>query len=223
VLVFVNLASNALSTMFFYFQTLKVYRPNNTTDPATIPYGVHLSIMNAFGTIVTQLDSVLVFHLLGPVQLAVYSLASLLPERVGGAFKFLSVAALPKFSNQTRAEIRLTILSKTIRAAIAGVFVALLYAIAAPFFFHILFPKYLDAIPYTELYSLTIITLAANIPITALFALRLKRELYIFNSIYPIVLLVLQVLLLLGFGIPGILVARIASNLVNVLLALLLL
>ncbi|HTR18363.1 MAG TPA: oligosaccharide flippase family protein [Candidatus Paceibacterota bacterium] len=221
VLVFINLASNALGTLFVYFRTLKSYKPNDKTDPQTIPFGAHLSAMNAFGTIVTQLDSILVFHFLGAVQLAVYSFASMIPERVGGIFKFVSVAALPKFSNQTREEVKRHIISKTLRAALAGAAMTLAYVILAPFFFHLLFPKYLDALPYTELYSLIIITIASNLAFTALVSLRMQRELYVFNIISPIVLLALQVPLIIYFGIPGILAARVISNLINILLALL--
>lgn len=220
-LVFVNLASNAIATAYFYFRTLKSYCPNHTVDPHTVRYGVHLSVMNAFGTLVTQLDSVLVFHFLGPAQLAVYSFASMLPERVGGFFKFVSSAALPKFSNKSRQEIAETILAKTLRAALAGAVLTLIYMLFAPFIFHLIFPNYLDAIPYTELYAFMIATMAANIPVTALFALRLHRELYAFNVVNPAILLLLQVPLLIYFGIPGILVARIISNTINILLALL--
>lgn len=222
-LVCINLAANALGTLLAYWRTLKVYRPSDKTDPHTIAFGTHLSVMNAFGTIVTQLDSILVFHFLGAVELAVYSFASMIPERVGSIFKFVNVAALPKFSNRTREEIRETIMQKMARAALAGAAMALLYALLAPFFFHLLFPKYLDALPYTELYSLVIITLAANLGGTALVSLRMARELYAFNIINPIVLLALQVPLLLSFGIPGILIARIVSNTINILLSLALL
>lgn len=219
-LVFVNLLSNAAATAYVYFRTLKTYQPNDKIDPHTIPYGMHLSVMNALGTIVTQLDSVLVFHFLGAVELAIYSFASLLPERVGSLFKFVGVAAMPKFANKTREEIAETILAKTLRAAGAGAILAIVYALFAPLIFHLLFPKYLDAIPFTIMYALVIITMAANIPTTALYALRMHRELYTFNIINPIVLLALQIPLLLTFGIPGILLARVISNTLNIALAL---
>ena len=221
-LVFVNLAVNTAVTFYAYRRTLAKYKPNDTTDQGTIPYGKHLSVMNAFGTAIAQLDSVLVFHFLGAADLALYSFASLLPERVGGLFKFISSAALPKFSTQTHENIRGTILGKTLRAALAGVMATLLYMFFAPLLFRVLFPAYLDAVHYTILYAAVIITLAANLPATALVAQQRKRELYVYNLVNPVILLALQVPLLLSFGIAGILVARIISNLFNILLALVL-
>lgn len=219
-LVFVNLATNAAAIAYVYFRTLKVYEPNDRTDPRTISYGTHLSVMNAFGSIITQLDSVLVFHFLGAVELAVYSFASLLPERVAGLFNFVNVAALPKFSNQSPENVRANIVSKTLRAALAGAIATVCYALLAPLLFHLLFPKYLDALPYTEAYALVIVTLAANLPLTALISQHRQRALYVYNIVNPLVLLALQVPLLIFFGIFGILMARVAANTINILLAL---
>ena len=222
-LIFVNLATNLAATVFVYIRTLRVYTPNDRTDPESIPYGAHLSVMNAFSTIISQLDSVLVFHFLGPVQLAMYSFATMIPERFGGALGFIGTAAFPKFANRTLAEIRDTIISKTFRAALAGAFGALVYVLAAPYLFQLLFPKYLDVIPYTQLYALVIILMPANLVSIALQAQRLKAELYATNFINPIMLIVLQVPLLLAYGIVGMLVARIIADAVNVLIGIALL
>ena len=223
VLIIANLVTNAFATAGAYYRTLHAYRPNDRTDAHTITYGGHLSLMGTFGTIIAQLDSVLVFHFLGPVSLALYTFASLVPERLAGLFKFVNTAALPKFANQTRTSIAATIISKTVRAALAGMILSIIYAMLAPSFFRIFFPHYADAIPFTQLYAIFIMTVAAQIPVTALYALRLRRELYVFNIATPLILLLLQVPLLLSFGIAGILVARILSNSLNVLIALVLL
>lgn len=220
ILIFANLVVNALTMIWFYTRTLARYQPSDQTDPHTLPYGAHLSVMNAVGTIVAQLDSVLVFHFLGPAELAVYSFASLIPERVSGLFKFVTTAALPKFSVQSADEIRQHLIGKTLRAASAGVIVAVAYALSAPFLFSLLFPAYLTAAFYSQVYALMIITVAANIPAAAIVALRMNRELYAFNIGTPFILLALQVVLLLNFGIIGILLARVISNTCNILLAL---
>jgi O-antigen/teichoic acid export membrane protein len=222
-LIFVNLLTNALATTFFYFRTLKIYKPSKETDPHTIPYGIDLSFMNTIGTIALQLDSMLVFHFFGPIELAIYSFASAFPERVGGMFKFVGTAALPKFAVKTPREVRKTILIKTIRAAVAGSIVAALYILFSPTLFHFIFPEYLEAIPYTQLYAGIIITTAASIPITALYALRLRKKLYILNVVNLGTLIGLQISLLFVYGIAGVLLARIISSTIGILLALLLL
>ncbi|MCR4276184.1 MAG: oligosaccharide flippase family protein [Candidatus Parcubacteria bacterium] len=223
VLIFVNLAVNLAVTIFAYVRTLRIYAPNDRTDPETIPYGAHLSVMNAFSTIISQLDSVLVFHFLGPVQLAVYSFATMIPERFGAALNFIGTAAYPKFATRTLVELRDTIISKTFRAALAGAAGALVYILAAPFLFGLLFPKYLDVIPYTQLYAVIIILLPANLVSIALQAQRLKTELYVTSFVSPILLITLQIPLLLAYGILGMLVARIITDAANVVIGIVLL
>lgn len=222
-LVFANLAANALATAFVYFRTIRVYAPNDRTDPHTVSYGTHLSVMNAFGTIITQLDSVLVFHFLGPVQLAIYSLATMIPERLGSAFNFIGLAAFPRFANRSLTELRDTILGKTVRAAALGVAAAAVYAAAAPFLFRYVFPKYIDVISYTQVYSVIIALVAANLVSAALQAKRLKTELYVVSFVNPVMLITLQIPLLLLYGIWGMLWARIISDGVNVVIGIALL
>jgi O-antigen/teichoic acid export membrane protein len=223
VLVFVNLAVNAAATTYFYYRTLRVCEPNEKTDPHTVSYGAHLSVMNAFGTVISQLDSILVFHFLGAAQLAVYSFATLIPERGGAFLSFIGTAAFPKYSQRTLAELRGSIVSQTWRAAALGAAVALVYAALAPLLFHLLFPKYLDALSYTQLYAPVIALMAANLVSSALVSQRLKTELYLTSFINPLMLITLQVPLLLLYGIWGMLVARMASDLVGILLGLALL
>lgn len=222
-LIFVNLAVNLAAMIFIYIRTLRVYAPNDRTDPETVPYAAHLSVMNAFSTVIYQLDSILVFHFLGPIQLAVYSFATMLPERFGAALNFIATAAFPKFANRTLTELRDTIISKTFRAALAGALGALVYILIAPFLFQLLFPKYLDVIPYTQLYAVVIILLPANLVSAALQAQRLKAELYVISFVSPILLIALQIPFLLAYGIVGMLVARIISDAVNVLIGIALL
>lgn len=222
-LIFVNLAVNLAATAFVYFRTLRVYAPDDRTDRETIPYGAHLSVMTAFSTVIAQLDSILVFHFLGPVQLAVYSFATMLPERLVGALNFIGTAAFPKFANRTLAELRKSILPQTVRVALAGAIGASIYILAAPLLFQLLFPHYLDVVPYTQLYALIIILMPANLVSTALQAQRLKAELYVTSFVNPILLIALQLPLLLAYGIMGMLVARLISDAVNILIGIALL
>jgi O-antigen/teichoic acid export membrane protein len=220
VLLSVNLVVSAAAAVYFYFRTLRASKPNNITDAHTVSYGMHLSIMNAFGTIIYQLDSILVFHFLGAAQLAIYSFATLIPERAGGLLSFIGTAAFPKFSQRTLGEIRKSIIPQTIRAMMLGAIVALIYAVAAPYLFTLLFPKYLVAIHYTQVYALVIMFMAANLVSSALVSQRLKAELYITSFMNPILLIILQIPLLLLYGIWGMIMGRLLTDLLGILIAL---
>lgn len=212
-LLLVNLAANAVAISFVYWKTLQVYKPSSTEDPSTIPYGKHLSVLSAFGLILTQLDSLIVFHFLGSVKLAIYSLASMIPERVGSLFNFVGAAALPKFANQSRVDLKKHIIQKTLRVGVGAGAVALVYALLAPLLFHFIFPQYIAAIEYTQVYAGIIALLAMiNVANTALVAQQMRRELYIVSVLNSIFLICLQIPLILTHGILGMLVARMIAD-----------
>ncbi len=223
ILVAVNVLFTAVGNFYAYRKTLTRFNPNDTEDPEAVRYGAHLSVMSGFGTVINQLDSVLVFHFLGPIDLAVYSLATLIPERMGGILGFVGTAALPKFSNRTLNDIRGVLLAKMAYAMAVGTLTAIIYAAIAPFIFRLLFPAYVAAIPYTQLYAAVIIFLSTNLAYAALQAKRLQTELYIISVVNPIMLIVLQVPLLLLYGIWGMLWARIISDAMNFMISIVLL
>ena len=222
-LVFVNLAVNAAAAVYFYFRTLKVVRPNERTDPQTISYGKHLSVMGAFSNSIAQLDSVLVFHFLGPAELAVYSFATLIPERAAALLSFIGSAAFPKYSQRTLKEVQKSIIPQTIRAAAFGAVLTVIYIVLSPLLYRLLFPKYLDAIPYTQAYAPVILLLTANLVSLALTAQRRKMELYITSFVNPIILICLQVPLLMIYGIWGMIAARLLGDTIAIILGLVLL
>jgi O-antigen/teichoic acid export membrane protein len=194
-----NLAAQVVLLFFLYHYMIRSYRPNNRIDKGALSYGKHLSLMNLFGGVMGQLEGVMVFQILGPVPLAIYSFASAVPERLNGMFfKFLGSAALPKFAERSMADIRSLLLRKMLFAYAAGLGVTLLSLIAVPILFRLFFPTYADAVPYALLYSAGIFLSAAHfLPLTVLTALRRTRDLYIVNFITP--------LAQLGFPVAGML------------------
>jgi O-antigen/teichoic acid export membrane protein len=223
-LIAVNLAITALGAFYAYRRTRAHFQSNDRIDPATISYGRRLSVLAAFTTAITQMGAVLVFHFLGAASLAIYSFATLIPERIGGLFNFVGAASLPRFANQSLANIKQNILSKSARVFTISMLAVLGYCLLAPILFHLLLPRYLSVIPYTEAYAFIIALLAvSNITGTTLYAKRLTKEIYIRSFSQPLLLIGLQIPLLLAYGIWGMIIARLVSEAVSTLLTLVLL
>jgi O-antigen/teichoic acid export membrane protein len=221
VLITINLGINLLATLYVYNKTLKTYKPNDRLDMVSLSFGKHLSALNAFGTIMNQLDSVLVFHFLGATQLAVYSFATLIPERIGALFGFIGAASLPKLTNQSLEHIQENIFSKVLRVAVFGGIISLLYVLGAPLLFSLVFNKYATAIPFTQIYAPVIALMAlTTITNTTLVAKRLTKENYVVGFVQPVLLICLQIPLLIKYGILGMILARIATDVVSILLGL---
>ncbi len=218
-LIAAGLATQTLALYIAYRRTLHAYKPTTNTDPAMVPYGRHLSVMNLLSAIATQLDTVFAFYFLGPIDLARYSFATAIPERLGVFFKFIQSAALPKLSKKAPSKIQEAFGPRIWWAVLATGLIAGLYALIAPFIFSLLFPAYTEVIPYTQIYSLTVITSLAGLFTTGLTAERNIRDLYIFNIISPIAQLILQLGGILFYGLWGLIIGRLLSNFMSFLLA----
>lgn len=218
-LIVVNLAFTALAPVAFFFFTLRAYRVEESkVDPDSLSYGKHLSLMNLLGTVSYQIDNFLVFQLLGPVSLATYSMATLIPERLSGVFKNITNSMLPRFSEQPLARIRAGIIWKTFLFSllIFGFIVA--YTILAPTLFRFIYPQYVDAVPYTQVFALTLLIAAGNFAGTALLAHRKVKALYTINTVTPIINLIFQGVGILLGGLWGLIIGRVIAGLMFIVI-----
>ncbi|HEY0010303.1 MAG TPA: oligosaccharide flippase family protein [Candidatus Paceibacterota bacterium] len=203
--------STLVTNAWFLRKTLVQVPAEALSDPGDIAYGKHLSVINSVSIVATQLDALLLYHLLGPVALALYSFAILIPERVRAFLTFLPNAALPRLTNRTANEIRATLLPRIGWFAAISSGIALAYALAAPYLFAVLFPAYAEAVPYTQLAGLFAVTAVVGYLSAALTALRAERALYIVSLVSLVTKIALTVGGILLFGIIGALVARLLA------------
>jgi O-antigen/teichoic acid export membrane protein len=212
-LVFVNLIINSIVIWVIYRRVIAKFAPVDTNDASIKPYAYHLSFMNVCGTIAANIDNFLVFHYLGAASLATYSLATILPEKIGGLFKFIPTASFPKFVEKSPEEIKASILRKLLPLSIFVILPIIAYVLVAPHVFRVLYPQYLDAVPYSQIYSLTLISIMSSIIITAFHAHKKVRELYILNTVLPIFQIMIQVIAIILWGFMGLVISKVISAL----------
>jgi O-antigen/teichoic acid export membrane protein len=88
--------------LFFWYQIKKHIPDNAQVDPEAITYGKHLTLNTVVASVSDQIDSVLLFNLLGPIQLATFQFAIAPIETGKGILKHIQALALPKFSARKR-------------------------------------------------------------------------------------------------------------------------
>jgi len=220
ILIALNLGVQVVGYYLAYRAVRKHITPHTESETGALTYGTHLSVMGAFSTIANQIDAVLAFHFLGAGGLAVYAFATAIPERLGGFFKFLPGAALPKFANRTAEEVRVTI-GRRLLIAIPWILIAAgIYALCAPLLFSFLFPAYLESVPYSQWYGLALGGVLTQVLVSALQAHARVRRLYVFSFLSPFLQCVLQLLGVLFFDLWGLVVGRLLGLLVSFVLAL---
>ena len=182
--------------------TLKKFPPNNRLDK-------HESLMNTFGSIVSQLDKVLVFQLLGAAPLAIYAFAVIFPSVIRGALKYISSLASPKLSVSKQSRSFKNVLYKSTIFAVATSVLVIIYILLAKLAFTIFFPAYVEAVPYSQILALALIPRAFHILIVgALKAHRAIKKLYIFRISMPIVEIALFMVLIPLYGLWGVVLAH---------------
>ena len=187
---------------------------NQKQQPETISYGKHLSIMEVPQILGSQLDKILLWYFLGPVSVAIYSVA-LAP--IDHLRQLISIGplALPKFSEKTKEEIKGTLLKKISKYFLVTILLGLIYIFIAPYIFRFLFPAYLESIPYSQWLGLILMSVPLGLIGTSLISQMKKKELYVIKFSIPLIRIALFLILIPLYGIGGAITAILISHVVG--------
>lgn len=183
-------------------------------------YAKNSSIRNLIVGLSNQLDTIIVFTYLGATELAIYTIANIIPQQISGSLKNLSTLLLPKYANYPDIDtIRRSMPKKSFLFFCAILIVCFLYIVLAPFIYHLLFPKYEGAIFLSQLAALSLPALIAMIPMSALQSQLKEKELYYFSLQSSVILIIFTAVLIFTHGLLGAVIARILSRYINLFLA----
>lgn len=226
IILFLIIAVYFLSRGFLYFSffliTKRKFQPNSKQDSKTIVFGKHLTLSGSIDIVASNLDNMLLFHYLGAIDLAVYIFAKLIPEQIKFfLIKPISTMALPKFSINSREELRRTIPKKIYYLFITITIAVLIYIILAPYIYQVFFSKYLISVSYSRLYALSIIPLSFSIISGVFQAKMMTKQIYQIRIIGPLVKAGLFIILVPLYGIWGAVLGTIFARTFNVFIYLL--
>jgi O-antigen/teichoic acid export membrane protein len=187
------LLSLTIPNLFFLWNTNKYHKSNDNVDEDAVRYGKTLSFIGVLALLFSQLDKILVFHYIGPVNLAIYSLAVAPTDQIKGLMKNLNSLAMPQLSNRTIDEIKKNIPSKIGVLLLTITSIVIVYILLAPLFFKMFFPKYLSSVIYTQILSLSLIPVViAGFIYTILESQKSEKKIYqynIYGNIFGIIIL----------------------------------
>lgn len=203
--------SMCISHLFFFFRTIKKSPPIKTdVRESDLQYAKELSVMNVINTITTQIDNIVIYLFLGPAQLAVYTFATLIPERIRTIFGIIGIAALPRLSEKHNI-IDVNLTQKIIRLSLFASAIIVVYFFLAPYIFTLLFPLYMDSLIYSQIYALSILAIASNISVPALFAGNKQKALYVVSVGVPIIKIIISLIGIIFWGLWGAVFARVLN------------
>lgn len=204
-------AANVIPGICFYFRTIRKYQPAGIPKEEKaelIRYGKHLSFINILSTVATYLDKIVVFHYLGATELAVYSLAQAMPERIRGYTKTITGIILPKLSEKDISDIKPVFYKRTFQSMAVGVVMAGGYILLSPFVFRFFLPQYLESTLYSQVIALSLVmTMPATYMSSVFRSQKLLRTIYLSSITANIFRIVALVVLGALWGIWGVIIA----------------
>jgi O-antigen/teichoic acid export membrane protein len=203
-----------------YVYVRYTYAPNTRRDHKATSYGKHLSLMNILGGISYQLDKLLVWHFLGPVQLAVYTIALAPAQQLRYLNKIITTITLPRFSKHSILNLQQTMLPKMLTLLVFSIFIVIGYILIAPFLFQYFVPTYTNAIIYSQVFALIILFFPAGLLQEALKAQAEQKALYVIQTVIPGMKIILLSILTPLLGIYGVLLSMFICEAVRLLIAL---
>ncbi len=212
ILIFLYFASQAICSLIFFLISLK-FDPINSAHPhKTVKFGKDLSFLNILSTLAGQLDKILVYHYLGAAQLATYALSQVPVGQVSSGLKQFAQLAYPKYSSKPLPEIRSAIYHKMLLFSLPIVVTVVAYIILAPFVFKVFFPKYLDAVLYSQVAMLSVLFLPKKLLAFAILAHARRKTIYLISVPSSCTKIILLLILLPKFGIWGAISTEIIMN-----------
>ncbi|MEK7177167.1 MAG: oligosaccharide flippase family protein [Patescibacteria group bacterium] len=217
-LVIVYFFLHTLSVTWIFFRVAREVPRTTIDNPEMIRLGVHTSFINGLASFADKIDNILVFQFLGPIQLAIYNFAVLLPTHMSGITKNIGTLATPRFAQMEKSSVQKTLVSKSLMIALVGGVLAVGYILIAPLLFNWFFPQYLDAIIYSQVYAV-ILVFSAALPVALLDVHLAIKEKYKANFLASFSKIILIFCGVFFYGLWGLIVARIISKVVSVYVA----
>lgn len=130
---------------------LRKYITNTLYDASYLAYGKIMTWYQIITRGIASIDQMVLFHVMGPAQVAIFSIATAIPQRFQSVLKITGTLAFPKYATRDEQDIKTHLPKKMFMFGGAILLVGLAYAGIAPLFFKLLFPKYLESVPYSQL------------------------------------------------------------------------
>ncbi len=214
ILVAVYFLSNTLATLFLYKRVTYIYKPDSTKiDPGMLTYAKHLSLMGILSGVAGRIDQVLLFHFVGPIQLAVYSFAVAIPDQTKGPLKMLNTMIQAKFVTQSDESIRSSMKNKMFWLALSSITFVIIYILIAPYFYGFFFPNYTDAVLYSQIYAVSLIGIIVAPASSYLIAKKKVHEQYANSIVVSIAQIVFMLVGVIIWGFLGLVIARVLVRL----------
>ncbi len=136
-------------------------KENDTEDSEMFAYGRSMTVFQILSRFMAAADQIVLYHFLGPAQVAIFSLATAVPNRMQSVFRVSGTLSFPKFAQRNSQEVAQTLPRRMFWFVLAILAVCIVYVFLAPYMFKYIFPKYLPSLAFSKIavfYTVSAIT-----------------------------------------------------------------
>jgi O-antigen/teichoic acid export membrane protein len=210
--------SYSIFKYLFFKLTTKSIKDQKGEEKETIAFGKHLTLIQSTALFSNQIDKIIIWQILGPASLAIYSFAWFPIIRIQELIPIIPLA-LPKLSKKSKEEIKRSVFEKFLKLFFVSLSFSFLFILLVPYFYKIFFPNYLESVIYARILALIFVLLPFSLFGASFLAQARKKELYIIQISTPILKILLFFALIPFFKIWGavfsILAAQIYSSILS--------
>lgn len=203
-----------------HLYTIKKVPPNLDVDEGLMKFSEHLTWMSILSIISGQLDKFVLFWFFGPVALASFWVASVLPQEMSRVTSLVTSALFPRTVKTPLNEL-MPIIKKVFWLTVcAGLLISLIYYLLATWIFSLFLPAYMEAVNWSVCLMLAL-SLVPHLFVWNIFtAKKMLKELYYYNLGEPILTIFLYLIFVPAFGVWGLVYAFLLKSLILNLIAL---
>ncbi|PLX28279.1 hypothetical protein C0581_02995 [Candidatus Parcubacteria bacterium] len=214
IIVVVVITSQLIINLYFTQRLLKTLNPN--FDLKKISYGKKISWVSMISIFAQEIDKIIIPQLLGFSNLAIYSIAILIPRQLSNFSRQLMQPALPKLSKwKMTQDNKKFILKKFFQLTILMTLMTTLYWIVSPYIMHLLFPKYPESVFYSRIAAISLIMAPISLIVFSFHIQSATRIIYKTTIVFTMFRLLFLVLFIPKFGLLGALFAEIIARMIN--------
>ncbi len=213
ILLLAYFGSWTIARIIAWRMTTRLLKDTEEATPGeVVTYGVRLSAIGIVSVIAGNIDKIILFQWLGPAQLAIYAFATAMPEQLRAVLKGITPLALSRFSKRTAEEIQSSIHRKALWSVAVALPIIVLYIVAAPFIYHLLFPTYTDSIVYSQIFALSVLVVPVFLYTAAFQSQRAEKIIATNDIVLNLIQIALLFVLIPLYGIWGAICARVIGR-----------
>jgi len=177
----------------------------------SLQFGKRMSLSLLPARAAGHLDSIILWHFIGPIALAQYSFAQATANPVNKLLKSFIVLSIPKFSTTSTTTLHQTLPRKILLAMVLLLPLVGLYILILPYLYSYFFAQYLESVQYAVALGLLMVLSPMRLLASSIETRDDKRALYFINSVLPFLRVGAMLLFIPIFGIWGIIYAQVIN------------